>query len=167
MITSDNISEVLRTLAHIKPYISLCLKIAKDLCITFCSAQSSFTVLVHLAVTPAITGIISFCWLRSQGSMGTTGGPFWWFFEGLLRTWISEGILTCVISFHPHKHLFYRRANWGWDTVLFEVAYKVTVEPRFGNKRVSDCKAVLFSTCQWLSKGGPWTRGSMSNLGTC
>ena len=50
---------MLRTLAHIKCYISLCLKINKNLwnnsniCVTFYDAQSGFIVLVYLALTPA------------------------------------------------------------------------------------------------------------------
>ena len=60
-------------------------------------------------------------WLSSSSSShgyhrGRLGVAFWWHFGSLFWTWISKGILTCVTSFHPHKHLFYRWEKWGSET---------------------------------------------------
>jgi len=74
----------------------------------------------------------------------------------MLWTWISEDVLTHVIS-SPQAPVLQKSKLRFRDATLFEVAHKVMVGPRFENK---DSKAFLFSLCHWFSKGGPWTSDS-------
>ena len=76
---SDDGSEALRTVARIKHYIRICLKISKSLWhngnvgVTFYSAQSSLVVFVYLSLTPTHRRDDLILLVNNPGLRGTTG----------------------------------------------------------------------------------------------